>query len=107
MRLDGTIAVTLTAVIVYAPSNHHLLFPTRKPHTMLTRDDMTRIALRYDTALSRAMLRALGVPIPHRVTRGTVVRADKVDGGHKRKPRKRKPSKEVRDCMEQRFGVRL
>lgn len=30
----------------------------------LTRADLVRIAMRHDTAMSRAMLRALGVPAP-------------------------------------------
>lgn len=32
----------------------------------MDRDQMARIALRYDTVVSHAMLRALGVPIPNR-----------------------------------------
>lgn len=32
----------------------------------MDREQMARIALRYDTQVSRAMLRALGVPIPER-----------------------------------------
>ena len=31
---------------------------------MVTTDVLASIALRYDTAMSRAMLRALGVPVP-------------------------------------------
>ena len=29
----------------------------------MTRDDLARIALRYDTTMSRAMLRALGIGV--------------------------------------------
>lgn len=52
-------------------------------------------ALRYDTQMSRAMLRALGVDIPKVPTVRTVVRADdrRYDGAAK--------------LMRQRFGVRL
>lgn len=32
---------------------------------MLPLAAIAKIALRYDTAMSRAMLRALGVPLPH------------------------------------------
>ena len=39
----------------------------------MTRDELARIALRYDTALSRAMLRALGVAV--RRPRGKVDRS--------------------------------
>ena len=46
----------------------------------MERDELLRIALRYDTSMSRAMLRALGVEVPHRVRAGTVVRADRLDG---------------------------
>lgn len=35
----------------------------------LTRADLVRIAMRYDTAVSRAMLRALGVPAPEPASR--------------------------------------
>lgn len=31
---------------------------------MVTLSQLARIALRYDTSMSRAMLRALGVPVP-------------------------------------------
>ena len=31
---------------------------------MVSRHELASIALRYDTAMSRAMLRALGVPVP-------------------------------------------
>ena len=46
----------------------------------MERDELVRIALRYDTAMSRAMLRALGVEVPHRVRHGAIVRADRLDG---------------------------
>lgn len=35
----------------------------------LTRADLVRIAMRHDTAMSRAMLRALGVPAPEPASR--------------------------------------
>ena len=31
---------------------------------MVTLDELARIALKYDTPMSRAMLRALGLPVP-------------------------------------------
>lgn len=44
----------------------------------MTHDELARIALRYDTSLSHAMLRALGVPVPHRKLRpGTIARVDR------------------------------
>lgn len=59
----------------------------------MTRDQLARIALRYDTSMSRAMLRALGVPVPRREPRvGAIVSADRFDG--------------LRECMAQRTGVR-
>lgn len=66
------------------------LFPEGGP---MTRDQMARIALRYDTAMSRAMLRALGVDVPHRVRPGTIARVDRYEG--------------VADCFSQRHGVVL
>ena len=60
----------------------------------MTRDEMARIALRYDTAMSRAMLRALGIPVPRSMPRpGTVARVDRYDG--------------IMGCFAQRHGVRL
>ena len=60
----------------------------------MTRDEMARIALRYDTAMSRAMLRALGIPVPRSLPRpGTVTRVDRYDG--------------IMGCFAQRYGVRL
>lgn len=58
-----------------------------------TAEQMARIALRYDTALSRAMLRALGIPIPHRAKPGTIARVDRLDG--------------LDECFKQRHGVRM
>ena len=58
----------------------------------MTRDDLARIALRYDTALSRAMLRALGIDVPRRSVPGAIQRVDRYDG--------------VAECMGQRVGVR-
>lgn len=47
----------------------------------MDREQMTRIALRYDTSMSRAMLRALGVPVPHRRPRpGAIARVDRYEG---------------------------
>ncbi len=47
----------------------------------MTRDELAAIALRYDTALSRAMLAALGVPVPPRPPRvGEVVWVDRYAG---------------------------
>lgn len=60
----------------------------------MDRDQLARIALRYDTAMSRAMLRALGVPVPHGVPRrGSIARVDRYDG--------------ALECMAQRHGVRM
>ena len=59
----------------------------------MTRDELTRIALRYDTALSRAMLRALGVDVPHRRVPGTIARVDRYRG--------------AKQLMKQRHGVNL
>lgn len=47
---------------------------------MLSRDELTRIALRHDTSMSRAMLRALDVPVPHRARPGAVARVDRYAG---------------------------
>ena len=58
----------------------------------MTRDQLARIALRYDTAMSRAMLRALGVDVPHRARPGAVVLADRYDG--------------MMECFAQKVGVR-
>ena len=59
----------------------------------MTRDQMARIALRYDTAMSRAMLRALGVDVPHRARPGSIALVDRYEG--------------VSDCFSQRHGVVL
>lgn len=60
----------------------------------MDRDQLARIALRYDTTMARAMLRALGVPVPHGVPRrGTIARVDRYD--------------DAVGCMAQRHGVRL
>ncbi|MBR4617421.1 MAG: hypothetical protein IKO55_17575 [Kiritimatiellae bacterium] len=59
----------------------------------MDREDFLRIALRYDTALSRAMLRALGVDVPHRAVPGTIARVDRYAGASK--------------LMRQRTGVRM
>lgn len=59
----------------------------------MTRDQLAAIALRYDTAMSRAMLRALGLPVPRRESRpGTIARVDRYAG--------------LEACMAQRTGVR-
>lgn len=57
----------------------------------MTRDELARIALRYDTAMSRAMLRALGVPVPR-----TRRWASRQPGGYEEAPR----------LMAQTHGVR-
>jgi len=59
----------------------------------MEREQLLRIALRYDTAMSRAMLRALGVPVPEAARPGIIVRADRYDG--------------VRECFDNRRRVRL
>ena len=59
----------------------------------MTRDQLAAIALRYDTAMSRAMLRALGVPVPRREPEpGAIARVDRYAG--------------MRECMAQTTGVR-
>lgn len=45
---------------------------------MVQRDELSAIARRYDTAMSRAMLRALGLPAPRVIRRGVPAR-DEVD----------------------------
>lgn len=57
----------------------------------MTRDELARIALRYDTAMSRAMLRALGMDVPHRARPGTIVSVDKF--------------KDMASCFAQSYGV--
>jgi len=59
----------------------------------MTRDELARIALRYDTSMSRAMLRALGIDVPHAVRTGTTARVDRYAG--------------AADLMAQRHGVRM
>lgn len=46
----------------------------------MDRDELARIALRHDTAMSRAMLRALGIPVPHRAAPRRIERVDRLDG---------------------------
>ena len=57
----------------------------------MTRDDLAAIALRYDTSMSRAMLRALGVDAPEPVRYGVVANVDRYGG--------------IAECMGQRYGV--
>ena len=60
----------------------------------MERAQILRIAMRYDTAMSRAMLRALGVDVPEmRLKPGTVIRADRYSG--------------MMECFENRRRVRL
>ena len=59
----------------------------------MDRDDLARIALRYDTAMSRAMLRALGIPVPHRAVPGRIERVDRLDG--------------LRECFANKRRVRM
>ena len=58
----------------------------------MTRDELARIALRHDTLISRAMLRALGVPVPDAWRTVGTVRVDRYEG--------------LRGCMAQTTGVR-
>ena len=46
---------------------------------MVQRDELSAIARRYDTAMSRAMLRALGLPAPRVSCRGVPFVRDEVD----------------------------
>lgn len=46
---------------------------------MVKRDELSAIARRYDTAMSRAMLRALGLPAPRVSRRGVPFVRDEVD----------------------------
>lgn len=62
---------------------------------MLSRDYLARTALRYDTSMSRAMLRALGVPVPHARAPRALDRT-----GESRKYRG------ARRLMAQRYGVK-
>lgn len=64
----------------------------------MTRDDLARIALKYDTAMSRAMLRALGVPVPERYAAGGIAPAGMLA---------RDTYAGLHDCMMQRYGVVL
>ena len=59
----------------------------------MTREELTRIALRYDTVMSRAMLRALGVDVPHRARPGTIVNVDRFN--------------DIESCFSQKHGVVL
>lgn len=59
----------------------------------MTRDEIARIAMRYDTALSRAMLRALGIEPPNRKRPSAKVRVDRYAG--------------TSDLMRQAYGVRM
>lgn len=47
---------------------------------MVSLDEMIRSALAYDTAMSRAMLRACGVPVPRRLAVGSIARVDAFEG---------------------------
>ena len=57
----------------------------------MTRDQLARIALRYDTAMSRAMLRALGIQAREPARYGVVVSVDRFEG--------------IEECFAQRLGV--
>lgn len=46
---------------------------------MVQRDELSAIARRYDTSMSRAMLRALGLPAPRVIRRGAPARVEEVD----------------------------
>lgn len=47
---------------------------------MIPIDYMIRAALRKDNAISNAMLRACGIPVPRLFRAGTIVRVDEYDG---------------------------
>ncbi len=55
--------------------------------------ELAEIASRYDTALSRAMLRALGIAAPSRTLGSATAHCD--------------PYRGLTECMAQRFGVVL
>ena len=58
----------------------------------MDKDELIAIALRYDTSMSHAILRALGVPIPKRQV----------------KPKKRRHrDRDIRECFKNRRRVRL
>lgn len=59
----------------------------------MTNEELARIAMRYDTAMSRAMLRALGIDSPQRKRT------------QPRRKRYRPTRREVRQCFGQRYGV--
>ena len=59
----------------------------------MTRDELAAIAMRYDTLMSRAMLRALGVDAPRRKQGRVSARTDRYDG--------------IPRLMAQRHGVRM
>ena len=61
----------------------------------MTRDELTRIALRYETSMADAMLRALGVSRPPKSGRV-----------YDRSAKSRK-YRGVKKLMKQRYGVRL
>ena len=57
----------------------------------MTREELARIALRYDTQLSRAMLRALGVEPRVRARGRATAKVDRYEG--------------IAECFAQRVGV--
>ena len=57
----------------------------------MTREELARIASRYNTVMSRAMLRALGIE-PKRQRHEIRARVNKYSG--------------IRECFDQRHGVR-
>ena len=59
----------------------------------MSRFELASIASRYDTALSRAMLRALGIDAQGRTPGSVTVYRDRYQG--------------IAECMAQRFGVVL
>lgn len=69
------------------------LFIGAERRTEMTHDQLARIALRYDTAMSRAMLRALGMDVPHRAPVGAIVTVDRYAG--------------MMECFENHRGVEL
>lgn len=59
----------------------------------MTRDELARIALRYDTLIAHAMLKALGIA-PRKRGKFTITTA--VDTGEGR---------DIYDCFNQRYGI--
>ena len=65
----------------------------------MDREQMARIALRYDTQMSRAMLRALGVPIPDRKPRHAKHKRNRYDGARQLFRNKLRDGRDVLDVL--------